>query len=54
MEFANCTPDQLSDVLKSLSYLVENDSKLVDKALNLTKKIYHKQIRVVLTLLILL
>ncbi len=38
MEFTDCTPEQLYVVCKSLRYIVENDSKLADKALNLTKK----------------
>ena len=37
MEFANCTPVQLCDAFKSLSFIVENDSKLVDKVLDVTK-----------------
>ena len=37
MEFTNCTPVQLCDTFKSLSFITENDSKLVDKVLDVTK-----------------
>ncbi len=41
MEFTDCTPEQLYVVCKSLRYIVENDSKLADKVLDVTKILFQ-------------